>query len=67
MSKDKEDLCEIELDLPDEVYFFLVEECKKDNCTMDEKVEEILRKVVEDDKSDVFIENNGRVTLNIED
>ena len=49
MDKDKETFCEMELDLPDEVYFFLVEECKKDNCTMDEKINEILRKVLEDD------------------
>ena len=49
MCKVEDDFCEMELDLPDEVYFFLVEECKKDNCTMDEKINEILMKVLEDD------------------
>ncbi len=47
MSKD---MVDIEIDLPDDVFEALMEECKRDNCTLDEKVNEILEKVLEDDK-----------------
>ena len=43
-------MVEIEIDIPDDVLEYLTGECKRDGCTLDEKVSEILEKVLEDDK-----------------